>query len=185
TCLAAKKLGVGRCAARIRNPGYLAGPFQLHPPFASAVDLVVNPSQMAALELARLVEVPAVTYVDYFAGGRVTLIRLKAEPGAPITAGPLREVRPQNCVVAAVIRNGEVSIPDGGTHIQAGDRVLLLGPTARAAAIRSLASPQGGRIRNVLIAGGGHVGTALLRMLLPKGKRGVRVAVVEQDSGRC
>lgn len=185
SCHIAKSLGVKRCVARVRNNDYLRDPFRPHPPFDASVDMVINPDQLAALELARLVETPSVTYVDYFADGRVTLIRLKVEPGAPITAGPLRDVRPRNCIVVGVVRNDDVLIPNGDTHIQAGDRVLLLGPAKQTDAIRGLASPNGRRIRNVLIAGGGRMGEALLQTLLSQNKRGLRIAVIERDPDRC
>lgn len=185
SCLVAKGLGVKRCVARVRNNDYLKGPFQPLSPFDASVDMVINPDQLAALELARLVETPSVTYVDYFSDGRVTLIRLKVEPGAPITAGPLRDIRPKDCIVVGLIRDDEVLIPNGDTHIQAGDRVLLLGPTRQADSMRALVSPNSRRIRNVLIAGGGHMGEAVLRILLSKYKRGLRIAVIEKNPDRC
>src|SRR5690606_22516898 len=101
------------------------------------------------------------------------------------TAGPLREVRPETCVVVGVSRGADVLIPDGDTRIEAGDRVLLMGPTVRADAIRGLVTPNGGRIRNVIIAGGGRTAEALLRLLLPKDRRALRVTVVEKNESRC
>src|SRR5690606_28582642 len=174
-----------RCVARVRRGDYLKSPFQLHDPLARWVDMVMNPDHLAALELARLVKVPAATYVDYFADGCVTLIRLKVVPGTPITEGPLREVQPKTCVVVGVVRDADVLIPDGDTRIEAGDRVLLMGPTAQAHAIRSLVTPNSGRIRNVLVAGGGRIAEALLGILLPKDRRALRITVVEKDGSRC
>src|SRR5690606_507756 len=88
SCLVAKGMGTPFCAARIRNRDYLSGivPLRLDLPFN--IDMVINPDHMAALEIVRLLKTPAATYVDEFGDGRITLVKLKVDRGAAITAGP-------------------------------------------------------------------------------------------------
>src|SRR5690606_21269199 len=118
-----KAMGAGLCAARIRQEEYLeaAGDPAWRERFG--LDELINPEQMAALEIARLLRMPTATYADTFAEGRIGLVRLQVEEDAPLTAGTLREVTRRHCVVAAVVREGELMVPDGDTRVLAGDHV--------------------------------------------------------------
>lgn len=184
-CLTAKRLGVPVCAARVRNEDYLAGDDPAFHHRQLGIDVVVNPERAAALEIARLLKTPTATQVDYFAGGRVSLVRLRVEDGAPITRGPLREVRPERCVVAAVVRDDQIIIPSGDTTIASGDKIYLAGRTGNFAAIRALVGSPARPLREVTIVGGGRIGFPLAQRLTRGSRRGVAVKLIEKNPERC
>jgi len=184
-CLTAKRFGVPVCAARVRNSDYLAGDDPAFTHQQLGIDVVVNPEQAAALEIARLLKTPTATHVGYYAGGRVSLVRLKVEQDAPITRGPLRVVRPQHCNVAAVVRGDHIFIPDGNTTIQSGDKIYLVGRTGNFAAIRSLVGSPARPLREITIVGGGRIGFPLAQLLASGQRRGVEVKLIEKNPRRC
>lgn len=184
-CATAKAMGAGLCAARIRQEEYLeaAGDPAWRERFG--LDELINPEQMAALEIARLLRMPTATYADTFAEGRIGLVRLQVEEDAPLTAGTLREVKPQHCVVAAVVREGELMVPDGDTRVLAGDHVYLVGRTGNFQDIRRLVGSPARNIREVVVLGGGKVGRPLVRTLVRDNGRGLRIKVIERDPAVC
>lgn len=184
-CLTAKRMRVPLCAARVRNEDYLTGEDPAFTHRQLGIDVVVNPERAAALEIARLLKTPTATQVDYFAGGRVSLVRLRVEQDAPITRGPLREVRPQRCVVAAVVRDEDILIPNGDTVIEAGDKIYLAGRTGNFAEIRSLVGSPVRPLREITIVGGGRIGFPLAQMLASGQRRGMEVKLIEKDPQRC
>lgn len=184
-CLAAKRRKVPVCAARVRNEDYLSGEDPSFTQRQLGIDVVVNPERTAALEIARLLKTPTATQIDYFAGGRVSLVRLKVEPDAPITRGALREVRPQRCVVAAVVRDEEILIPDGDTVIRPGDKIYIAGRTGSFPEIRSLVGSPARPLREITIVGGGRVGFPLAQILTRGQRRGVEIKLIEKDPDRC
>ena len=53
-------------------------------------------------------------------------VSVESSPTSPLVGKPLREVNlPDGILVGAIVRSGEVIIPDGTTEIMAGDRVVL------------------------------------------------------------
>ncbi len=104
--------------------------------------------------------------MNYFANGRVSVIRVRVDEGAPVTRAPLREIRPERCVIAAVVRNDHLFIPDGDTLIQPDDRIYVVTHTGQFAAIRELTGAADRRpLREVTIVGGGRVGFTLAQLL--------------------
>jgi trk system potassium uptake protein TrkA len=64
--------------------------------------------------------------------GRYSLVEEKVEPGARAIGIPLKDLGlPEECIVAAVIRDGQVTLPRGSTILQEWDEVLAItSPTA-------------------------------------------------------
>ena len=118
--LLAKRLGARRVAALVDTPEYM--------PFASTigVDVVVSPLLSALnpiLQLARRGQVVAVrTLRDNLVEG----IEFVAEAGSGIVGMPLAMLHmPGGSLVGAIVRDGQVIIPDGSTTVRERDRVVL------------------------------------------------------------
>src|SRR5690606_15018624 len=59
--------------------------------------------------------------------GRVTVEEVIVERGARLAGLRIREVAwPEDCVVATIRRGSEVLIPNGGTILETGDRLVLV-----------------------------------------------------------
>jgi len=118
--LLAKRLGARRVAALVDTPEYM--------PFASTigVDVVVSPLLSALnpiLQLARRGEVVAVrTLRENLVEG----IEFVAAAGSGIVGLPLAMLHmPRGSLVGAIVRDGQVIIPDGSTVVRERDLVVL------------------------------------------------------------
>ena len=146
--------------------------------------MVIHPERLAAQEIARLIRAPWASYVEFFVGGRVAVAAVRLADDAPLTRGPLRELKAP-CLVAACVREGELFIPDGSTRLLPGDRVYLVGRAGQLPELRVQAGAPGRTVRDVTLVGAGKVGFPLAQMLLPAVKRGLRVRVLDKDPRRC
>lgn len=184
-CMTAKRMGVPVCAARVRNGDYLGGAETVHAHMQFGIDAVINPERTAAVEIARIVKTPHATQVDYFVGGRVSVIGLKVEQGAPITAGSLSVIRPRRCILAAVVRKNDMFIPRGDTTIAAGDRIYVVAHTGDFGAVRALSGTEARPLRRLTVVGGGRIGQPLVRLFVRGLRRGTDITLIERDEFRC
>jgi trk system potassium uptake protein TrkA len=59
--------------------------------------------------------------------GRYSLVEEKVPPGAKAIGIPIKDLGlPDQCVIAAIIRNGQVTLPRGTISFEAGDEVLAV-----------------------------------------------------------
>jgi trk system potassium uptake protein TrkA len=67
------------------------------------------------------------------------LVEEKLPAGSPLLQAPLRDLPlPEKCVIAAVMRHGQVMIPRGDMHFEAGDEVLAVVDNASISKLRAL-----------------------------------------------
>jgi trk system potassium uptake protein TrkA len=118
--LVAKRLGARRVAALVDTPEHL--------PFASSVgvDVVVSPVLAALNPIVQLARPGQVVAVRTLRENIVEGIEFVAVKGAGIIGLPLAMLHmPHGSLVGAVVRAGEVIIPDSGTVVEEEDRVVL------------------------------------------------------------
>ena len=82
----------------------------------------------------------------------------------------------------ALERSGEVSIPNGSTVPQAGDKLYLIGRPDSLDQFFRILGRYTPKINQVLIIGGGKISGYLAHML---SKMGMRLKIVEQNANRC
>jgi trk system potassium uptake protein TrkA len=123
TCYVARKMfNVPRTIARINNP---RNAWLFDDKFH--VDVALNHSEV----MARLIE------EEMSMGDMVTLVKLrrgdyslveeKIPVGAKAIGAAIKDLQiPDECVIAAIIREGKVVMPHGNTTFQAGDEVLAV-----------------------------------------------------------
>ena len=86
-CLVAKKIGAKQTMARIRNPEYAD---QLHLMQEElGLSMVVNPEQVAASEIGRMLTFPSALQLDSFSRGRVELIEIRLTEDSPLAGRDL------------------------------------------------------------------------------------------------
>jgi trk system potassium uptake protein TrkA len=120
TALLAKRLGAARVVSLVDTPAYM--------PFASGsgVDVVLSPMLAALAPILQFVRRGHVVSVATLREEIVEGIEFVATQRAEILGQPLEQVHmPRGSMIGAVVRNGEVIIPDGSTVINEGDRVVL------------------------------------------------------------
>lgn len=79
---------------------------------------------------------------------------------------------------AAVERNGRISIPGGDFILRRGDRVFVDGDIATVTHFFRYIGRNTGKIKNVMIIGGGKICYYLSKLIMPLG---MRVTIIEQD----
>lgn len=185
-CLAAKRLGVAYTVARISNPDYYEEDAVLTRE-QMGIDLMVNPERECARETVDLLAHTAFTEVADFAGGRVKLVGLHVKEGAPVAGQTIRSLRERfqggyHYVTAAIVRDGETSIPKPDTAFQPGDKIYLLAPASELDDVPPLAGHPRSNLERVMIAGGSTEGLHIAKAL---GDLGVECTVLDRDRRRC
>jgi len=184
-CMIAKQWGVPMTVARVRNPDY--APDSL--PFLGSyhnfgIDLFLNPEYLAAQEIYRLIEVPNATSVGYFADGKLSLISLKISENMAIAGKRIYELNLDKITVVAIIRQGNVLIPNGSTQLLMNDKVFVMGRTEGFHNLNPLMKLKNPRFKRIVIAGGGLITEFLVREL--NAKRNVpEIKVIEPSLERC
>ena len=74
--------------------------------------------------------------------GRYALVEEKVPPGAKVIGRQLKELGlPDQCVIAAIIRHGQIALPRGGTTLEEGDEVLAVTDSDGALELAKLLEP--------------------------------------------
>lgn len=149
------------------------------------VDFAVSSELETAYAVTRTIGVPAARQTDVFADGQVQIVEFDVDEAASphILDTPLRGARlPKDSRVASIIRGGDAILPRGSDTLQQGDRVVVIGSPAAARQWSELLWPGGGRVRDVVVYGGGNVGTAIARTLC---REGIGVRLIEPNRERA
>lgn len=184
SCFLAKKMGAKHTVARIRNPEYNDRSLGF---MRQQLDLSmsVNPELLVAQELYNILKIPSAFKVDYFARRSLEIIEMKIKADSPICGQKLSKLREKQTVeflIAAVLRDGEIIVPDGSFEIKEGDIVSI---AATPGDMQKLLKGLGvitKQARNVMILGGSKTAYYLSKMLLSSGNE---VKIIEKNIERC
>ncbi len=183
--LAKKYEGERTTIARVRNPEFWKSPL-LQSGGRLGIDHLINPNQVVAEEIARLVHAPAAAEVAFFAEGKVQLLGIHVGPEAPILKKLLKDLRAFQAkhpfLVTAISRKEQLIIPDGKTVIEPKDHLYLVAHRDDMPAIMDLFGLQEVPPRNVLIIGGGRIGLSLAELLEAEG---IPLTLMERNANRC
>lgn len=182
TGFTARQLGASRCVVRARSPWCLDASI-LNLSQALGIDLILNPEQLAAMEIIRFLAEPDAVVLTRFAHGRVQLRSFLIDEKSMFAGQQVRDlILPEDVLVAVVARNGAVTIPTGDTELAIGDRLTVIGTSDKLPHVQKLFHSPTERVRNVAIAGGGITGYFLAEVLE---KRRYHVKVIESNRERC
>jgi trk system potassium uptake protein TrkA len=91
------------------------------------VDVALNQAEILAHLIEEEMSMGDMMTLLKLRRGNYSLVEEKIPEGAPAIGIPIRELGlPDHCVIAAIIRKGEVMIPRGSADFQAGDEVLAI-----------------------------------------------------------
>lgn len=180
-CLLAKKLGAGRCIARVRNPEYYSQLGYISDELG--LSFAVNPEYLAASEIKRLIMLPEAAQIEAFANERIELIIFKISDGSPIIGKSLSETfKKSKILVCTAERDGEIIIPDGSFVPQCGDKISVTCTHIEAKKFFKKSGFAHGKIHSVMIVGGGRLGFYLASQL---SELGFEVKIIENNYDRC
>jgi trk system potassium uptake protein TrkA len=149
------------------------------------VDFVVCSELETAHAISRVIGVSAAVHMDAFAGGQIQIAEFDVAEGASasVVGVPLRDAKqPPDSRVPAIIRHDGAVLPGGDDVITVGDRILVVGSPAAIKAWGKLLAPGESEIRDVVVYGGGKVGSAIAGRLH---EQGIEVRVIEPDRDRA
>jgi trk system potassium uptake protein len=150
------------------------------------VDFVVSSELETAHAISRIIGVPAARQTDVFAEGQVQIVEfdVHADAESSFVDQPLRSAPiPRDSKVAAIIRGEEMILPRGDDAVRPGDRIVVIGSPDAALEWSGLLAPGETKVRDVVVFGGGRVGSAIARALLEQGL-GVRVIEASREGAR-
>ena len=182
--IAARMFNVPRRIARVRATDYLANERVLGED-GFDVDLSICPEQVLTDYIVKLVEFPEALQVLDFAGGKVSLVAVRAFAGGPLVGHPLKDLRRHiprvDARIVAIFRGDGSIVPDGDTVIEAGDEVFCLAAAEHIREVMRELRRMDRPVRRVMIAGGGNIGLRLAVALEDR----YSVRVIERDKRRC
>jgi trk system potassium uptake protein TrkA len=182
--IAARMFNVPRRIARVRATDYLANERVLGED-GFDVDVSICPEQVLTEYIAKLVEFPEALQVLDFAGGKVSLVAVRAYSGGPLVGHPLKDLRRHmpriDTRIVAIFRGDRSIVPDGDTLIEAGDEVFCLAASEHIREVMRELRRMDRPVRRVMIAGGGNIGLRLAMALEDR----YSVRVIEHNKRRC
>lgn len=178
-CLVAKRVGAKNTIARVRNPDYRKQIAEMKDDLG--ISMVVNPELLAADEMFNQINLPSVVQIDRFAGGKVSLAAVVAEPGCALIGETLISLGKKlqtKVLICAVQRGDEVIIPAGHFEIREGDKIHFTANAKTLGDFLREVNLMKSRLKNVMIVGGGRIGFYLADSL---SKKKYNVKLIEQD----
>ena len=182
-CLVAKKLGVNHTIARIRNPEYEE---QLR--FMGeemGLSMAINPEQVAAREIARVLRFPMAIKLESFSKGRLELAEYRLPENSALDGMQLSDLYKNihvRILVCAVTRKQETIIPSGDFVLRAGDKIHLTAAPERLAAFFQHLGLFRRKVSSVMIVGASKMCYYLTECLLDMG---IKVKIIDKDAQRC
>ena len=174
--LVARSCGVEKIVTTLRDPSYAEYAGMM----GDSPVTVVSPGRIISEQVNALVGVPFAGRVEFFAGGKVELLKLRVERGAPVIDTKLKNLGDtfRHWIFVGVQRDNRITIPDGETELREGDLVFALGMHSALEKLTSLFNLRIEKINTVIIVGGGKVGC---QTALGLHEKGLSVRLVESD----
>ncbi len=182
-CLTAKKLGAAHTIARIRDPEYADELSLLRDDLG--LDMVINPEQAVAGEIARLLKFPPALNVDIFAKGRVEMVEIKIRNEMSVVGMSLKDIARKissSILIGGVLREDDIIIPNGNFIIREDDVVYLIGNPSRVFSFCKQIGINVQKIRSVMMIGGGRIAYYLAKYL---DEMDIKVKILENNRERC
>jgi len=147
------------------------------------VDFMVSSELETANAIGGLIGIPAARQTDVFADGQVQIVEFDVPANTVVTGKLLKSAPlPKDSKVVSIIRGNEMRHPSGDEHIEADDRIVVIGSPAAARQWSRTMSDEQERVDDIVIFGAGQMGTTIARVLLD---RGIRVRLVEGRAERA
>ena len=182
--LAARLFNTPTRIARIRAADYLEHQ-EIFADDCFAADFAICPEQILTDYMVKLIEFPEALQVLEFAGGKVSLVAVRAFHGGPMVGHELQEIRRHmpnvETRVAAIFRQDAPIIPEGHTVIEAGDEVFFLAATENIRGVMRELRRMDKPIRRIMIGGGGNIGLRLAKAI----EHQYEVKVIEHNKGHA
>ncbi|GAA0228195.1 Trk system potassium transporter TrkA [Haladaptatus pallidirubidus] len=183
-CGTAKTIDDPFTIARVKKVDYL-DTWEHAEQGAFGVDFMVCTNLLTAMDIVRVIGLPAARDVDPFAGGEVQMAEFEVRADSPVANQTIRQAdRFDSLTFAAIIRNGDVDIPGGETVIQADDKVVVIGSpeSVQQFALEVAPNETPDADKELVVIGGSEIGFHTARLLED---RDLRPRLIEQNQARA
>lgn len=116
----AKELGAKRILSIVRRPDYANVLERI------GIDLAVSPREVMADEIVGMVMTGPINRDSTIAGGAAHVWEVQVNEGAPCTVGKLKELKIQDCLIAAIVREEYVEVATGDDQLRPGDTAVTI-----------------------------------------------------------
>ena len=182
-CILAKKHGIVHTVARIRDMQFMSEAKEyLKANFD--IDLMLNPEYITAMEINRILMVPAALNVEDFAEGRVRLFETKVRRKSPLANIPLKDLDiPKSILAAMIFRDHRMIVPHGDDCLMAHDNVYFVGEKGAIESFsKNLVRSDARKVSRAVIIGAGRAGRFTA---LELDKQDVQVKIFDTNRERC
>ena len=180
--LAKKMFNVPNVIARLRNAEYREETSDFNFDLFS-IDSIISPSLLVTDFIKNIIEHPGAFQAFDFADGKLQVIGVTVLKDGPLAGKKLSEFKKHmpnvNVNVIAIYRDRKSLPVNGSSLIETGDDVFFLATEENMRFMSELRKNQS-RVENIMIAGGGNVGTILAAKLSEK----FSTKIIEKDQSR-
>jgi len=165
-CLVAKKQGVKKTIARLRNAAYLDR--DVLDTFEIGIDHIINPEREVAKEIFKLIKAPWATEVNTFIQDKLSLLEIRVNSSnTSYLNEKLHLLSATNIilVVSDVDSKKKLYFFAKGDMINVGDSIYILDKTENIGALNKIFEDLYGKIQNIVVMGGGQTAVELLTLL--------------------
>ena len=184
TAILGKKLGIKKCIAKVNEPEYLTDECK-NQYKELGIDYLVSPEKIAAGEIANLLTNTAAAEIFDFSDQKLSLMLVKLEAGAPVIGKTLKEIADEykelNFRAVSIHRRARTIIPKGDDTFKEGDLAYVITKPMGIDHLLELSGKKPFDVNNVMIVGGGAVGTHAAAALEKK----FNVKLFEMNSERA
>lgn len=134
TSLARFEFGVPRTIARVKDPknGWMFTE-------AMGVDVALSQANLMAHLIAEEMSLGSMMTLGKLSRGEFSLVEEKVHPAATAAGRKVEDLHlPVECILAGIIRGGQLIIPHGDTVLQPGDEVLAVVHASKTAQLASI-----------------------------------------------
>ena len=146
------------------------------------IDYLIYPEELAAIEIAKLLERSAATDIVEIEHGKLLVIGIKIENNNPIinmTMRQLAEMHQSTSFRVSVIQRGtQTIVPTGNDTFMISDQIFVITTQDAVEDIMKIVGKENVRIDNVMILGGGRIGRKAAKLLEDK----INVKLIEANS---
>ncbi len=149
------------------------------------VDYIVNPEIEAAKAIVNNIQHGATSDIFSFDDSEIQLRDIYVDDEHFLLGKKLKEIKgtlKEEFIIAGIIREDDIIIPDGETLVEEGDHVFIVASVNTFEKILAKTGTPKKRIKTVVIIGAGRMGRYVTEKLLQLGRR---VKVVDRDYELC
>lgn len=182
-CLLGKKLGAEKTIARIRNNAYAKSLKYFGEDLG--LSMVINPDQLAADMISRVINIPRAIDATTFLKGRILMISIKVKEDSNLVNNSINVITKRfkgQIIICAIERKGETIIPTGSTKLMTDDKIYLTGTLKDINVFLKFDNIISGKVRDVMICGGSRISVYLAKSLCDMG---INVKIIEIDREKC